>query len=292
MGWLARAPLVSAVANAGALGLIETSSGEIETIKHEIRAMAGLTDRPFGVNLPLMFLSRDDNIVDWLLDQGIDFVTTSAGDPARYIDRLKSAGMTVYHAVPSLAAAQKAAAAGVDGLIVEGGESAAFRAPNDIALFTLLQAVRAGTDLPIVAAGGIADGRGMAAAFALGAEGVQMGTRFVSAAESPAADAFKRAIVAAGEHATIVTNPGVGPCVRALRNSVTERIARGEESVAEALKRTTDLLLRGDMEAALAAAGQSAVLIDEILPASTIIERTITGFWRAIDRMAALGAGR
>jgi enoyl-[acyl-carrier protein] reductase II len=291
MGWLGRSRLAAAVSNAGALGIVETSSGEFDAVKREVEAMPGLTAAPFAINLPLAFLKRDDSIVDWVIERGIRFVTTSAGDPARYAERLRRAGITVYHAVPSLEGALKAAAAGVDGLVVEGGESGAFRSPKEIGLFTLLQAVRAATDLPIVAAGGIVDGRGMAAAFALGAEGVQMGTRFVASTENPASDAYKAAIVAAGEHDTTVTNRGLGPCVRALKGAATDAIAEGRLTVADALKQTRKAVyFDGDLSGGLAPAGESSALIDEVLPVDTIVRRTIEGFWREIDRLATLTA--
>ena len=182
MGWIARSKLASAVSNADALGIIETSSGEIETCIAEIEAMPGLTNKPFGVNLPILFLS-DDRMVDIVVKAGVKFVTTSAGDPGKYIHILKDAGITVFHAVPSLAGAMKAVNAGVDGLVVEGTEGGGFKASEEVGLQVLIQSIKKKTDLPIVAAGGIVDGIGMAAAFAAGAEGIQMGTRFVSSLE-------------------------------------------------------------------------------------------------------------
>src|SRR5204863_9812387 len=133
----------------------------------------------FGVNIAQLFV-RDPSIVEFVVDQGIRFVTTSAGDPRRYTAALKDAGLTVFHVVPTLAAAQKAVDAGVDGLVVEGGEGGGFKNPREVATMVLLPLIASKTGLPIIAAGGITDGRSMAAAFALGAEGVQMGTRMVS----------------------------------------------------------------------------------------------------------------
>jgi enoyl-[acyl-carrier protein] reductase II len=190
MGWIARSQLASAVSNAGGFGMIETSSGETEMCKAEIRAMNGLTNKPFGVNLPILFL-RDESMIKLVVEENIKFVTTSAGDPAKYIHILKDAGITVFHAVPSLAGALKAVNAGVDGLVVEGTEGGGFKSPEEVGLYVLLQSIRKHTDIPIIAAGGIVDGVGMAAAFAAGAEGIQMGTRFVSSKESPVHDNFK-----------------------------------------------------------------------------------------------------
>src|SRR5450432_3951106 len=128
MGWIARSQLASAVSNAGAMGIIETSSGELDIIRDEIRKMRDLTDKPFGVNIAQAFV-RDASIVDFVVEQGIKFVTTSAGDPAKYCGALKAAGLTVFHVVPTLKAALKAVEAGVDGLIVEGGEGGGFKNP-------------------------------------------------------------------------------------------------------------------------------------------------------------------
>src|SRR5262249_59221640 len=196
MGWIARAQLASAVSNAGGLGIIETSSGELDVVKDEIRKMRDLTDKPFGVNIAQLFV-RDPGIVDFVVAQGVRFVTTSAGDPRRYTTQLKAAGLTVFHVVPSLEAALKAIDAGVDGLVVEGGEGGGFKNPRDVASMVLLPLVCSHADVPVIAAGGICDGRSMAAAFALGAEGGPMGTPMVSAAESPGHDNSEPALPSA-----------------------------------------------------------------------------------------------
>ena len=167
MGWIARAQLASAVSNAGGLGIIETSSGQLEEVRAEIIKMRELTDKPFGVNIAQAFV-RDPGIVDFVVDQGVKFVTTSAGDPNKYCGPLKAAGLTVFHVVPTLAGALKAIEAGVDGLVVEGGEGGGFKNPKDVALMVLLPLIRSKVDVPIVAAGGMVCGRTMAAAFALG----------------------------------------------------------------------------------------------------------------------------
>src|SRR4051812_41610446 len=223
MGWIARSQLASAVSNAGAMGIIETSSGELDVIRDEIRAMRDLTDKPFGVNIAQAFV-RDPAIVDFVVDQGIKFVTTSAGSPTRYTAQLKEGGLTVFHVVPTLRAALKAVDAGVDGLIVEGGEGGGFKSPTPVATMVLLPLVRSRCDVPIIAAGGIVDGATMAAAFALGAEGVQMGTRMVSALESPVHDNWKQAIVAAAETDTLFLNDRHSPALRALRTTRTEAL--------------------------------------------------------------------
>ena len=167
MGWIARAQLASAVSNAGGLGIIETSSGDLPAVREEVKKMRKLTDKPFGVNIAQAYV-RDADIVSFVVDQGVKFVTTSAGDPNRYCAELKEAGLTVFHVVPSLAAGLKAIAAGVDGLVVEGAEGGGFKNSRDVSSMVLLPLVCSKTDVPIIAAGGMVDGRSMAAAFALG----------------------------------------------------------------------------------------------------------------------------
>src|SRR3954462_11739556 len=205
MGYIARAQLASAVSNAGGLGIIETSSGDLAAVRGEIRKMRDLTDKPFGVNIAQLFV-RDASIVDFVVENGVRFVTTSAGDPTRYTSVLKDAGLTVFHVVPTLRGALKAVDAGVDGLVVEGNEGGGFKDSYGASTMVLLPQVASRVDVPVIAAGGICDGRSMAAAFVLGAEGVQMGTRMVSAAESPVHDAYKNLIVDSQETGTLLLN--------------------------------------------------------------------------------------
>ncbi|MEH6525982.1 MAG: nitronate monooxygenase [Sneathiella sp.] len=207
-GLIASSPLASAVCNAGGLGVIETSFGETENCIREIKNMKELTDAPFGINLPLLFL-RDESMIKFVAECGVKFVTTSAGNPAKLIEILKAHDIIVYHAVPTVKAALKAVEAveaGVDGLIVEGSEEGGFKNPEEVSTLVLLQAIRDKVDVPMVAAGGIVDGRGMAAVFAVGAEAVQMGTRFVSAKESPVHVNYKNAIIDAEDTGTYVLN--------------------------------------------------------------------------------------
>ena len=284
MGWIARSKLASAVSNADALGIIETSSGEIETCIAEIEAMPGLTNKPFGVNLPILFLS-DDRMVDIVVKAGVKFVTTSAGDPGKYIRILKDAGITVFHAVPSLAGAMKAVNAGVDGLVVEGTEGGGFKASEEVGLQVLIQSIKKKTDLPIVAAGGIVDGIGMAAAFAAGAEGIQMGTRFVSSLESPVHQNFKNKILDSNEEGTYILNKKGKPCIRAMKSNLTEEIYEKGIMDMSALGNIKDLYFEGDMEAAPALAGQSMGLIDKVKPVKEIIDETIQQFNLVCDAM-------
>jgi enoyl-[acyl-carrier protein] reductase II len=286
MGWIARARLASAVSNAGAMGIIETSSGELEAVREEIRKMRDLTDKPFGVNVAQAFV-RDPGIVDFVIDQGVRFVTTSAGDPNRYTTQLKDAGLTVFHVVPTLKGALKAVDAGVDGLIVEGGEGGGFKNPRDVASMVLLPLVRSKVDVPIIAAGGMVDGATMAAAFALGAEGVQMGTRMVSAAESPVHDNWKQAIVDAAETDTVFLNRFSSPGLRALRTERTTRLEREEQVSMAEFATVADLYFGGDMEAAIALGGQVMGRIDEVKPVAQIVGETIAGFHETLRSLAA-----
>ena len=276
MGYIARSQLASAVSNAGGLGIIETSSGEVDVCLAEIAKMRELTDKPFGVNLPLLFI-REPRIVDLVAKSGVKFVTTSAGSPAKLLPTLKAAGLIVYHVVPNLSSALKAVDAGVDGLIVEGGEGGGFKNPDDVSTLVLLQAVREKTDVPMIAAGGICDGRGMAAAFALGAEGVQMGTRFVSSVESPVHANYKQAIVDADDTGTVMLNRKSTPCVRALKTERTAEIEREGSFDRSILTSVKDVYFGGDMEASLALAGQTVGLIHGVLPVAEIIQGKVEG---------------
>jgi enoyl-[acyl-carrier protein] reductase II len=195
----------------------------------------------------------------------------------RYTAALKERGLTVFHVVPDLAGALKAVDAGVDGLVVEGGEGGGFKSPTPVSTMVLLPLIASKVDVPIIAAGGFVDGPTMAAAFALGAEGIQMGTRMVSAAESPIHDNWKQAVLAARETDTVFLNRHTKPALRALRTERTTALEFDTESNAMALfGRAMDLYFGGDMEAAIALSGQVAGRIDAIEPVADIIHRTAT----------------
>ena len=286
MGWIARSQLASAVSNAGGLGIIETSSGELDAIREEIKRMRQLTDKPFGVNIAQAFV-RDPDIVQFVIDQGVRFVTTSAGSPERYTEQIKSAGLTVFHVVPSLAAALKAVACGVDGLIVEGGEGGGFKNPREVASMVLLPLVRSKVDVPIIAAGGFVDGPSMAAAFALGAEGIQLGTRMMSAAESPVHGNWKAAIVAARETDTVFLNRFNSPALRALRTEKTTRLEKDLATNAMVEFGTAkDLYFGGDMEASIALSGQVCGRIDAVRPVAEILDEIEATFHDTVAGLA------
>jgi enoyl-[acyl-carrier protein] reductase II len=243
--------------------------------------MRALTDKPFGVNIAQAFV-RDPGIVDFVVDQGVKFVTTSAGDPRKYTARLKEAGLTVFHVIPTLRGALKAVEAGVDGLVVEGGEGGGFKNPRDVASMVLLPLVRSKVDVPIIAAGGISDGSSMAAAFALGAEGVQMGTRMVSAAESPVHSNWKDSIVAAAETDTVFLNRFSSPGLRVLRTERTTRLEKEEHVAMSEFGTALDLYFGGDMEASIALTGQVAGRIDAVKPVAEILTETVEGFFATL----------
>lgn len=286
MGWIARSQLASAVSNAGGLGIIETSSGELDAVREEIKKMRQLTDKPFGVNIAQAFV-RDPDIVSFVVDQGVKFVTTSAGDPNKYCSALKEAGLTVFHVVPSLNAALKAIEAGVDGLVVEGGEGGGFKNARDVATMVLLPLVCSKVNVPVIAAGGVVDGRTMAAAFALGAEGVQMGTRMVSAAESPVHQNWKDAIVGAKETDTVFLNRfGPGPALRALRTEKTSAYERdGGDGVMGEFARAKEMYFGGDLEASIPLTGQVAGRIDQVKPVAQVIAETVAEFEETVAEM-------
>ena len=287
MGWIARAQLASAVSNAGGMGIIETSSGDLEAIRGEIRKMRDLTDKPFGVNIALAYV-RDPDIVKFVVDQGVRFVSTSAGDPSRYCADLKAAGLTVFHVVPTLKGALKAVQAGVDGLIVEGAEGGGFKNQRDVASMVLLPLVCSQVKVPVIAAGGFVDGTSMAAAFALGAEGVQMGTRMLASAESPVHPNWKEAILHAQETDTVFLNRGGnGPALRALRTARTTHLEfHNPENMRSEFAGVQQLYFGGDMEAAVPLTGQVCGRIDSVKPVREIIEEAVRGLRETVDSLA------
>lgn len=289
LGWIARSQLSSAVCNAGGMGIIETSSGELDAVREEILKMHDLTDKPFGVNVAQAFV-RDPKIIDFIIDQGVKFVTTSAGDPMKYTALLKEAGLTVFHVVPSLKGALRAIEAGVDGLIVEGGEGGGFKNPQDVASMVLIPQVCEAVDVPVVAAGGITDGRSMAAAFALGAEGILMGTRILSSAESPVHSNWKDAIIDADSTDTVFLNrSGPGPALRALRTERTTQLQKeGVENIFGEFAGTADVYFGGKLEAGIALTGQVAGRITEVKPVKQIFDETLKEFGEVTGRLARL----
>ena len=285
MGYVAKPTLVAAVAEAGAIGLVPGSLG-IDEVRDDIRRTRSMTDRPFGVNLPLAFV-QDIRIIDMIVEEGITFLTTSAGSPDKHTATLKSAGLTVFHVVPSLRGALKAVECGVDGLVVEGSEGAGFKNPRDVTSMVLLPLIAARVGVPIIAAGGMADGRSMAAAFALGAEGVQMGTRMVATVESGVHHNMKQAVVDAEEIDTMMINQHNGRPVRVLRTEATAPFELATEGNPMALLGDILSLYRdGDINASLPQLGQVAGRIDAVETVADVIARTVAEFEDVLGALA------
>jgi enoyl-[acyl-carrier protein] reductase II len=287
MGWIARAQLAAAVSNAGGLGVIETSSGEFDNVRAEVAKMRELTDKPFGMNVALSYV-KGTNIIDFVIEQGIKFVTTSSGSPSVCTTAFQEAGIKVFHVVPTLDMALKAIDCGVDGLIVEGGEGGGFKNPSPVSTMVLLPLIRSRVDVPIIAAGGICDGLSMAGAFAMGAEGVQMGTRMLSCSDSPVHDNWKQAVVAAKETDTVFLNQASRPALRALRTERTEKLLPlGAFNAMEHFAGVQQLYFGGDMEAAIPLSGQVVGRIDAVKSAADIVQETMSGFYKAMHDLAS-----
>lgn len=279
MTFIAGAQLAVAVSEAGGLGVIETLSPQG---RDDLEKVRDLTDKPIGANLMIQGWKNDPSIVETIASAGITFVASSAGDPALFTARLKDAGLTVFHVVGSTRAAQKAIDAGVDGLVVEGVEGGGFKSALGASTMVLLPLIAAQTDLPLISAGGICDAQSMAAAFVLGAEGVQLGTRMLATTESPVHHHFKDAIVAAGDDATHLISPPSNPTMRVLRNTLSREVAAGAAN-GTVLERITDLYFGGDMEASVANTGQVSARISEVLPVADVIAEMWSGCTAALD---------
>jgi enoyl-[acyl-carrier protein] reductase II len=292
VGYFARASLAGAVSAAGGMGLMETSSASLEETAVQYELVRAQTDAPLGLQMFLRVLKgqgRVDEVLDWILDGRTPLLVTCVGDPTPIAARARDAGVTMYHQVGSLNDALRAVDAGVDGLIVEGAESGGLRSVRSPHLFTLLQQVRAKVDVPLIAAGGIADGYGMVGAFALGAEGVMMGTRFMSSAESPAHVNWKQAITESD--VTLNTEPGApGIRMRVARTDLAEAVLRGDVDPAgnPYAGPFLEAFENGRLDRAMVGCGESASLIGTIKPVREIIDETVAVFWQEIERLARM----
>lgn len=292
IGYFARASLAGAVSAAGGFGLLETATQGLDETTLEYDRIRARTDAPFGVQLFLRVLvqqGRLDEVLDWVLDGRTRFLVTCVGDPARVLPRVKDAGVKLYHQTGSLDDALRAVDAGADGLIVEGAESGGLRSEKSLHLFTFLQRVRSRIDVPIIAGGGVADGYGMAGAFALGAEGIIMGTRFISSVESPVHGNFKQAI--ADCDATLNLEPvKKGIKMRVVLNEFSEAVARGDIDPQgnPYAGPVMELFEHGRTDKAMVGCGESATLISAIKPVAEIIEETVTVFWQEVERLARM----
>jgi len=294
MIWCSGWRLASAVSNAGGLGLIGSGSMYPEVLEKHIRKCKEATDQPFGVNVPLLYPHRDE-VFDILIREKIRIIFTSAGNPALWTPFLKEQGMTVVHVIASVKSAKKCEESGVDAIVAEGFEAGGHDGKEETTTLTLVPLIRKAVSLPLIAAGGIATGRGMLAAFALGAEGVQIGTRFVVAEESSAHPEFKRRIIEANDGDTSLVMKKVVP-VRLLKNKFSDQIheleARG--ATAEELKtilgkgRAMRGMFEGDVEEGELEIGQSSALVNEIKPAGAIMEEIIREFNEAKQELKEL----
>lgn len=278
MTYIARAELAAAVSNAGGLGVIETLTPGGRT---DLARVRDLTDKPVAANLMIQGWKKDPSIVDTLANNGIRHVFTSAGDPTLFTCRLHSAGMTVVHVVGSIRGAQKAVDAGVDALVVEGVEGGGFKNASGMSSIVVLPAVAERVNLPIIAAGGICDGRSAAAAVVLGAEGVQMGTRMLASEEALVHSNFKDAIVAAGDDGTVMISMPGNPTMRVLNVGLAARLQEHGTHV-RLLQRVTDLYFKGDLDASVANTGQVSARIHQVLPVADIVRDTWGGALAAI----------
>jgi enoyl-[acyl-carrier protein] reductase II len=294
IGLISRGALVGAVSAAGGVGLLETGSLPIPQLQAEFDLVRARSNRPFGLHFLIAALERrpeaEKAALDWALDGKTNLITTGYGDPTRYIARIKDAGAVTYHLTETLEEALRAEDAGVDGVVLGGAEKGGGNGYDNLHTFALLQQARKRLSIPIVATGGIVDGYGMAAAFALGAEGVWMGTRFIASEECPWHDNYKQAIVEAEQVISIDIGTPMIPSMRAVRNPFSEAVARGEAGhkknpyAGDAMK----LFYEGRTDLALVGCGESAVLIDEVKPAGDIVRDTVAEFWAEIERLANL----
>ena len=287
MAWVAEYHLAAAVSDAGGIGLIGAASAPAEVVHEQIRKVKELTDKPFGVNVMLLNPNAPD-VARVIVEEGVGIVTTGAGNPAKYMDMWKTAGVTVIPVVASVAMAKLMERAGADAVVAEGMESGGHIGSQTT--MTLVPQVADAVSIPVIAAGGIADGRGMAAAMLLGAEGIQMGTRFVTAKESIVHENYKERIIKAKDIDSEVTGTSTGHPIRVLRNQMTREYLKLEKAGAsfEELEELTLGSLRkavidGDVIHGSLMAGQSAGLVKREQTCKEIIEE-ITGEAEALLR--------
>lgn len=287
MVWAAGSALVAAVSKAGGLGLLGSGSMYPDMLREEIRRVRAATDRPFGVNVSLR---RDDcpTLLEIVMEEGVPVVSCSLGNPNIYVEMMKARGIKTMHVVTNTKHAAKAEQAGVDALIAVGIEAGGHPGPDELALMTLIPQLRDATSLPLIAAGGIADGRGLAAVLALGADGVQIGTRFIATDEASVHQSYKEMIVQAGVTDSVLVARNV-ELVRVLKNEFTTRInqAQFEGATPEAILgilregRPKLTMHEGDVQNGQVQAGQGVGLIRDILPTDELMRRIVGQYWEA-----------
>ncbi len=294
MAWVATAELAAAVSQAGGLGIIGAGNAEPEAVRAEIRKAKSLTSRPFGVNIYYMS-PHVEELIDLVIAERVPVITTGAGNPGKHLPRLKEAGIKVIPVVASVALAKRLERTGVDALIAEGMECGGHI--GEITTMALVPQIVDAVRIPVIAAGGIADGRGLAAALALGAVGVQIGTRFICTSECVVHPNYKQAILKAGDRDTVVTGYP-GHYVRVLRNKLArqfeelaKRGASPEEFQELGTNRLRAAVIEGDVETGSLMAGQSAALVKKIEPAEMVIKEIIQEAEEVIKRLGVLANG-
>ena len=294
MAWVGTAELAAAVSNAGGLGVIGGGNAPPEEVARELRLAQELTDKPFGLNIPLAISEYADEIVTLCIEEGVKIVVIGAWRPGNHIARLKEAGLTVVPVIASVALAKRLARQGADALIAEGMESGGHI--GDIATMPLVPQVVDAVEVPVIAAGGFADGRGLVAALALGAQAIQMGTRFICTTECTAHENYKRAILKARDRSTMTTGHSLGHPVRALKNPMVyqfEELERRGITEAEIIEFGTGKLrlaaVEGDMKNGSVMAGQIAGMVNDIVPVKELIERIVAEAEEIIGRLQGVG---
>ncbi len=295
MAWAATYELAQGVSNAGGLGVIAAGNAPKEIVKKEIENIRKKTDKPFGVNIMLMSPFAED-IVDLVCEERVPVVTTGAGNPGKYMEKFKKAGIKVIPVVPTVALARRLEREGADALIVEGTEAGGHI--GELTTMAIVPQVADAVDIPVIAAGGIADGRGFLAALSLGAEGVQMGTRFVCSAECIAHDNYKERIIKAKDREAIVTGRSTGYPVRVLKNKFTREYLELEKKGVpfEELEklgagRLRLAVMEGDMDNGSVMAGQISGLIKDIKTCEEIISNIIEEAEENLNRLNKLKRG-
>ncbi|MFN0033056.1 MAG: NAD(P)H-dependent flavin oxidoreductase [Flavobacteriales bacterium] len=292
MIWCSGWELASTVSNAGGLGIIGSGSMYPDVLKQQIEKCKAATTHPFGVNLPLLYPQVDDHI-QIIIDAGVPVVITSAGNPAKYAATFKAAGIKVVHVVSSSKFAKKAEQAGCDAVVAEGFEAGGHNGREETTTMCLVPAVADSVQIPVIAAGGISDGRSMLAAFALGAEAVQVGSRFVASVESSAHEAFKQKVLTAEEGSTQLTLKELTP-VRMLKNAFFEKVQEAYAHCASTDELTALLgrgrakkgMFEGDITEGELEIGQVAANIRNLLPAADIVKQMMDEFNAAKSKLA------
>jgi len=289
MAWIAESGLAAAVSNAGGAGIIAGGSAPAELIKEEIHKAKALTDKPFGINIMLMAPNADD-LAQLVIDEKIPFITTGAGNPGKYMEKWLEAGIKVIPVVPSVALAKRMERAGAAAVIAEGTESGGHIGENTT--MCLVPQVVDAVDIPVIAAGGIADGRGIAASFMLGAEGVQVGTRFLACEECKIHPTYKELVIGAKDTDSVVTGRYTGHPCRNVRTKFAKKLATGEKDgtlTPDEFEQLTVGALRkavqdGNLDEGSFLCGAIAGMINEVKPAKDIIEEMFAGAEKLLNK--------